>query len=180
MTSGIYKITNIVNGNLYIGSAYNIQSRFGVHKSTLNNNKHRNKHLQNAWNKYGEKNFSFKVLVYCKIEQLTKLEQSYMDKLNPAYNICKIAVDSCLGVKRSEETCLKISRKLKGNSNSAGVIVPKERRKRISKALKGHGVSSATRKKISKNLTGKKQSDATIRKRVEKRKVPVRLITSKF
>lgn len=51
--SGIYKILNIKNGKFYIGSSNNIKVRWSQHKTLLKNNKHENKYLQNAWNKYG-------------------------------------------------------------------------------------------------------------------------------
>ena len=35
---GIYKITNITNGKVYIGSAVNIMYRFKTHKRLLKNN----------------------------------------------------------------------------------------------------------------------------------------------
>jgi predicted GIY-YIG superfamily endonuclease len=56
---GVYIINNKLNGHNYIGSSINIKQRFAQHKSTLRHNTHRNQHLQNAWNKYGEENFDF-------------------------------------------------------------------------------------------------------------------------
>jgi len=62
--TGIYKIVNIVNGKIYIGSALNIYNRiFGSssisHLKALKNNNHINKKLQNSFNKYGEDSFEF-------------------------------------------------------------------------------------------------------------------------
>ena len=37
---GIYKIKNIINGKVYIGSAIYFIKRWSVHKSELKNNKH--------------------------------------------------------------------------------------------------------------------------------------------
>lgn len=58
----IYKIENIVNGKVYIGQSVNVHKRLEGHKYDLNNNKHKNKHLQNAWNKYGKDNFIFEII----------------------------------------------------------------------------------------------------------------------
>jgi len=45
---GIYKITNLKNGKVYIGSSKNIKRRLIEHKSRLKNNKHINKYFQNV------------------------------------------------------------------------------------------------------------------------------------
>lgn len=66
--------------------------------------------------KYGYSNFSslrLTILEYCEISDLLSREQYYLDKLNPKYNILKIA-GSSLNHKHSEETKAKISKSLKG------------------------------------------------------------------
>ncbi len=109
MISGIYKITNLVNKKFYIGSAVNFKIRFSTHISELNSNTHSNKHLQNAWNKYGKENFLFEILESVENkENLLLREQYYFDTLNPEYNICKKAGNN-LGIKYSEESRKKIS-----------------------------------------------------------------------
>lgn len=60
---GVYKITNTVNGKVYIGSTtIGFKNRWATHRNELRNRRHCNKHLQRAWNKYGENAFSFEVL----------------------------------------------------------------------------------------------------------------------
>jgi group I intron endonuclease len=62
-TKGVYRIFCKANNKSYIGSSSkSIISRFNNHESTLNNNKHKNTHLQNSWNKYGSENFIFEIL----------------------------------------------------------------------------------------------------------------------
>jgi len=93
---GIYKIANILNNKVYIGSSNNIYSRFKDHKTLLRNNKHHSNHLQNAWNKYGEENFEFNIVEEIEDKQLLrKKELEYSLKyssLNPkyGYNIAPI------------------------------------------------------------------------------------------
>lgn len=63
--SGVYEIRNALNNKRYIGSSINIYRRWRDHKRMLNLSVHPNKHLQAAWNKYGEKHFVFKILETC-------------------------------------------------------------------------------------------------------------------
>ena len=66
MEKYIYRITNTINNKCYIGQTKDYEQRFAEHKRLLRRNKHQNPHLQSAWNKYGEKNFSFDVIEYCR------------------------------------------------------------------------------------------------------------------
>lgn len=59
---GIYAITSAVNETAYIGQANKIWFRWQTHRNALNKGKHTSRHLQNAWNKYGEDAFVFTVL----------------------------------------------------------------------------------------------------------------------
>lgn len=79
---GIYKIENIINGKIYIGQSINIEQRWGNHRRELNGNKHCNSHLQNSWNKYGEKNFNFVVIDECDICDIDEKEMYWISKLD--------------------------------------------------------------------------------------------------
>lgn len=95
MKAKIYKITNIKNSKVYIGSSKNIERRFYEHIHKLNNNYHINKHLQSAWNKYGKDNFKFEALREVSISIARKAEQFYINKsksLNPSYGYNKTVV----------------------------------------------------------------------------------------
>ena len=60
---GVYRILNICNGKMYIGSTVDsFKTRLRTHINKMRTNKHPNTHLQGAYNKYGEENFSFNVL----------------------------------------------------------------------------------------------------------------------
>lgn len=58
----IYKIINTVNNKFYVGSTTNTVERFRVHRNRLRTNRHHCKHLQAAWNQYGETVFVFHVI----------------------------------------------------------------------------------------------------------------------
>lgn len=79
---GIYKIENKINSKCYVGQSIDIEHRWMIHKSTLNNNTHHNNYLQRAWNKYGEENFEFKILEICSEDELDEKEIEWIDKLH--------------------------------------------------------------------------------------------------
>lgn len=83
--SGIYKITCIKNGKIYIGSTCNFQKRKYKHLADLRINKHTSKKLQNSFNKHGENNFLFEMIEFCEPikEILIEREQYYLDLLKP-------------------------------------------------------------------------------------------------
>lgn len=122
MTSGIYKISSkIFPEKFYIGSAKSLSRREKEHFGRLQSVTHPNKILQNHFNKYGKSDFVFDVLEFVCFENLIASEQIYIDKLNPHFNICKIA-GSTLGRPQSTETRAKRSAKLKGRkyTNTSG------------------------------------------------------------
>jgi group I intron endonuclease len=73
MTSGIYKITNLNDNKVYIGSSINVTKRQYKHFWMLRNNKHDNLHLQNSFNKFGESSFLFEVIQFCGVNNLVSL-----------------------------------------------------------------------------------------------------------
>lgn len=104
----IYEIVCKSTNKKYVGSALNHIKRKREHFYNLKNNKHCNKKLQNAFNKYGENCFEFNIIEIVDNENmLIEREQWYINKLNPIYNICRVA-GSSLGLKRSNETKNKI------------------------------------------------------------------------
>ena len=108
---GIYSITNIVNGKRYIGQSRNIEKRWTDHKYRLDNNCHKNEHLQSAWFKYGKENFVFEVLCECEEEKLNEKERQYIQEYNANnrnYGYC-IEDGGCVGNNVPEEVRLKIS-----------------------------------------------------------------------
>lgn len=132
--SGIYEIVNTVNGHKYIGSSCNIKKRLESHFYTLKNQKHKNILLQRAWNKYGENNFIFRIILYCDVNMLIFYEQKCFDNLitRNDYNIAKDASASARGRKASDETRRKLSEAHKGQ------IISIENRQKTSERMKGH------------------------------------------
>ena len=149
--SGIYEIVNTVNGKRYIGSSKNIAFRWCIHKTELRHNAHHSRHLQSAWNKYGESLFQFRILLLSAPKNNTFYEQLAFAAMKPEYNACKIA-GSPLGVKHTEQTRAKVSAAGKGR------IVSAETRKKMSDAQKGikrRPLSAEHRKKIGESGLGR-------------------------
>lgn len=176
MKSGIYKITNLINGKIYIGSAVSLRDRWLSHKSFFRRNKHQNIRFQRSWNLHGENAFIFEVVEYVGWRHLLiEREQFWIDKTqcydpHIGYNSRKIA-DSGIGTKRteeakarmseaakrrapmSEETRLKISMTKKGNSPLSD-----EAKAKLRLCLIGRAVSPETRAKTAASLKGRKYS----------------------
>jgi group I intron endonuclease len=112
--SGIYAITNTVNGKQYVGSAVNIQVRWAQHKWALRHNKHHSPYMQRAYNKHGEECFTYSILEMCEKGMTIQREQFYLDTLKPAYNTFQTAKRGMpLGYKMPPETIEKIREKKK-------------------------------------------------------------------
>jgi group I intron endonuclease len=96
MNCGIYAITHLASGKKYIGSSVKTKNRLTVHRRELRNNVHSNQRLQNAWNKYGEKDFDFSQILVCSPEDKIFYEQLIIDGYNSShrdigFNISKSA-----------------------------------------------------------------------------------------
>ena len=158
--TGIYCIENTINHKKYIGMAQDIEARWRSHKCELRNGKHVNSHLQNAWDKYGEKSFSFYVIEEVPKDKLTQAEIRWIKKLGTfgnGYNLtaggdgqfCRKLTDEQkrhlsdinmgeknpnYGLKRSKETRQKMSMSMTGKKHGP---MPEYQRKAISDGNKG-------------------------------------------
>lgn len=75
---GIYKITNTVNGKIYIGQSINLNKRIMGHKSVLSKGKHQNSYLQHSFNKYGKDCFTFEIIEICESDNLNTRENYWI------------------------------------------------------------------------------------------------------
>lgn len=165
---GIYKIqSKKFKDRCYIGSASNTKRRWTVHLCNLRKNKHHSPKLQHHYNKYGEEDLEFIVIIECDKNDLLKHEQYFLDSFKPYFNICMQA-GSRQGTKMPPEVVLRLSQAKKGTKLS------EEHKRKCSESLKGHKTSEETKRKIglanSIALKGKKQSQETIMKRKESNK----------
>lgn len=73
--SGVYKITNLENGKIYIGASQNINWRWTLHKGDI-------KKKRKFWDVENIENVVFEVLEEASIDELTDVEAIYIEKLN--------------------------------------------------------------------------------------------------
>lgn len=164
ITKGVYRITHIDSGTTYIGrAARSFRIRWINHKSDLRRGVHSNRHLQCAWNKYGEDAFEFIILESIdSLRRLEEREQFWLDTYRArgsVYNVGMIADKPTLGYNHTEEAKRKMSAAHKG------VPLSEEHKHNIGKANKGRPNpmlgckrTQETRYKISEALVGRKLS----------------------
>lgn len=131
--SGVYKITNLVNGDFYIGSTNCLLERYRGHLSDLKRAKSNSFILQNAVIKYGLVNFEFSTIEVC--DNYREREIILMEELKPKYNIVK------------EEQNIR--------------VISQESRDRMSKAQKGRASWNKGKKGFKYNRIKKKAVRST-------------------
>jgi group I intron endonuclease len=160
--SGIYKITCICNGSVYIGSSSNIQIRWGSHRSKIKNLKH-NPKVNSCAKKYGKESFEFSIIEQCDIDILIERETYWADFYTKnGYKLlnCGYFIENpTRGTKHSEERINKIKESLKGNTHTRGTKLSDEHKAKISKSLLGHKMSEKN-KKILSVINKKKKSES--------------------
>ena len=84
--SAVYKITNIVTNDFYIGSSKNVKKRWREHKCPSSLKKHPNNQLYQDMRKYGTDKFVFEVIAEVEESFLKEKEQYFIQTLKPTYN----------------------------------------------------------------------------------------------
>ena len=83
---GIYKITNTVTGDFYIGSSKDVKRRWRDHKWPSTWNKYPNNQMYLDMQKYGVEKFDFQILEEVEESFLKEKEQKFIETLKPTYN----------------------------------------------------------------------------------------------
>lgn len=123
--TGIYTIVNTESGKVYVGqTGVDTAHRWTQHRSDLRAGRHRNSHLQRAWNLYGEDAFKFVICEYVEdAEQLYIREQYWLDwhrLQTEVYNTGACAACPTLGTHMSDSACAKMSAARKGCKHTPG------------------------------------------------------------
>lgn len=168
--SGVYRITNLVNGKCYIGQSSNIPGRWRDHKAKARAGA--KGHLYAAMRQYSIEMFSFEVLEKeLDREKLNVLEIQYIKKyqsFDPAKGYNKtlggrdeftfsdearlVMSELKQGVPKSEEHKKHISQA------KAGVTFSEDHCKKISEALIGRQHAAETKLKISRSMKTKSKA----------------------
>ena len=82
--SGVYKITNTVTGDFYIGSSKNIKQRWSGHRKPYNLYKYPNSRMYKDMYKQGIDSFLIEIIE--ETDNLIDREQYWIEKLKPNYN----------------------------------------------------------------------------------------------
>ena len=153
----IYKITNIINGKIYIGKTNNPKQRFYKHKYLAQKGVKR--HLYNAMRKYGVENFIQEIIEECDDSIVNDREKFWIKQYN--------STDKNIGYNKSfggeggdtwtlndhkKETSEKLSMKLKGHSVNYEAI------KREADKRRGTHLTDEQKHKLSQTLIKKYQN----------------------
>ena len=142
MTTGIYKITNLVNGKVYIGASKNIEKRWSAHRNGHSD-------LAKEFQTFGLDNFKFEILLECPEDMLCQWERDMIclydaDDPEKGYNCKKDRpyslkrTEALKGRKLSEETKRKISEaNRRQRAWNRGISLSDETRRKMSESHKG-------------------------------------------
>jgi group I intron endonuclease len=147
----VYKITNIINGKMYVGqTTKTLKQRWAAHvyDSVGDRKKQHNSYLHSAIEKHGKNNFIIEVLVECPDKKsMDEAEKLHIEKLSTVrpkgYNI-SLGGTACMhGRRMSAEAKQRISESLKrayasGKRKPNGPIHDDESKKKISISLLGN------------------------------------------
>ena len=84
--SGVYKITNTVTGDFYIGSSKDVKRRWAEHKCPSALKKCPDNPMYLDIQRYSIDKFEFEILEEVEIEHLKEAEQQFIETLKPTYN----------------------------------------------------------------------------------------------
>ena len=82
----VYKITNTITGDFYIGSSNDVKKRWAAHKWPSTWKKCPNNPIYLDMQRYGVDKFEFQVIEEVEIDSLKETEQQFIETLKPTYN----------------------------------------------------------------------------------------------
>ena len=157
MNGKIYKISNLVNGNIYIGqTTRTLAARFDQHKRDAKNGS--TYVIHRAIRKHGIDNFIYeKIDGSGNYDKLLELEAHYIkeyDSYLHGYNMT-LGGDGVFGHIFSKDSKKKMSESAMGHKRNLGFKHSEESKKKMREAQKGHKCSEEARAKMSEAHKGK-------------------------
>lgn len=152
----IYKITNLINGKIYIGQTINdINYRFMQHCYYAST---RHSAISKSINKYGKENFKIELIDECgSVEEMNEKEIYWIKELNSlspnGYNLCYGGNGKG---KHTPETIAKIQAGRVGFKQKPEVV------EKLRKINTGKKMKPATLEKMRKRMIGNKYAEGTI------------------
>jgi len=160
---GIYKITNLLDGKIYVGQTINYNKRKTSHFAYLKNGKHHNKHLQNAFNVYGVDVFQIELICECESKELDALERHFIKELK------SMEKSSGYNMMTGGQIYRQFSQEVKEKMSIArkGVKFSEQHKLRIGESQKGRMISIESINKMKESLkkidrSGSKNPNALI------------------
>lgn len=152
--SGIYKITNIINGKCYIGCSKDIKKRWKQHTKDATKSQ-----IHLAIQKYGVDNFIFEVLLECPNICFDYWEKYIIKKYNcVSPNGYNLTHGGKYNTTMTEETKQKLSK------CNIGKVLSEEHKQKISKSNLGNKASEETKEKLSLSHLGILHTEETKQK----------------
>jgi len=127
--SGIYKIISKSQGKCYIGSSISINKRWNTHICYLRKGNHPNKYLQNVYNKYGEDDLVFEVVLFCEPEHLLVTEEEQIkkhDSYKNGFNLISKPVLGFRGCEHSDNSKRQMSIAAKKRGRTNGLLTEEQ------------------------------------------------------
>ena len=112
--SAVYKITNTVTGDFYIGSSNDVKRRWANHKCPSSWKRFPNNQLYKDMQEYGVDKFEFQVIEEVEEGSLKEREQYFIETLKPTYNNYNA---NGLDVERRKETQNRYKKSDKGKKS---------------------------------------------------------------
>lgn len=133
---GVYKITNLITNECYIGQSIHVEERWSEHFCKGYGARH-SKKFQDAIDKYGKAGFKFEIIEPCSPEELAVKEDEWIAALKPEYNA------RFKGRTVDEAMRKRISLSLKGRKQDPALVEKRrqailERHKTIPQTNAGH------------------------------------------